>query len=67
MPKTKLRPVKSVTAWAGISDGKLHCWGGENKYYEIYPTRKLAALNYEHFTRVKIFPIASTRKQKAAR
>ena len=56
-PQKRAVPLpKPVIAWAGVSDGKLHCWGGETRYYEIYPTRAQAKIAYEHFVRVKIIP-----------
>lgn len=60
MPKKSTkRPVKikPVRAWAGICDGKIHCWGGETRYYELYPTKAQAKIAYEHFVPVLITPL----------
>lgn len=52
--KQKIKPIK---AWVGICEGKMHCWGGEARYYEIYPTQALVKIAYEEYVQVLITPI----------
>lgn len=49
MTKKSQKKIRPVKAWAGISDGRLHCWSSTPRYYEIYPTRTLAKEHYEEF------------------
>lgn len=60
MPKKSTnRPmkIKPVRAWAGICDGKLHCWRTGERYYEIYPTKAQAQAAYQLFVPVLITPL----------
>jgi len=62
MAKKKSQKIKPVKAWAGISDGKLHCWSGEPRYgtvryYEIYPAKAQAKVAYEQYVPVLIKPL----------
>ncbi len=66
MGKLTTQKIKPVKAWAGISEGKLHCWESEPRYYEIYPTRKQVRVSYEEYTEVLITPVRK-RARKARR
>lgn len=66
MAKMKTQKIKPVKAWAGVSDGKIHCWSGEprygtQRYYEIYPTKAQAKKSYEQYMPVLITPIKQPR------
>jgi len=50
---------RSIKAWAGVVDGKIHCWGQtQGNYYEIYSSRAMAKRHYEKVVRIDIIPLS---------
>lgn len=56
------KKIKSVKAWAGVCDGKIHLWHNcDPKYYEIYTSKKVASEHYDHVIPVLITSIKKAR------